>query len=72
MNKDDIYIKNKIEEYYKNKDAILDEPFYIINIKDIITKYTEWNAKLPNIKPYYAVKCNNNEKIIKILKYIRM
>jgi len=70
MNKDDIYIKNKIEEYYKNKDAILDEPFYIINIKDIITKYTEWNAKLPNIKPYYAVKCNNNEKIIKILNIL--
>lgn len=70
MNNDDVYIKNKIEEYYKNKITLFDEPFYIINIKDIISKYTEWKEKLHNIKPYYAVKCNNNEKIIKILNML--
>lgn len=70
MNNEDVYIKNKIEEYYKNKKNIFDNPFYIINIKDIIKQYTEWNTKLPNIKPYYAVKCNNNEKILKILNIL--
>uniref|UniRef100_A0A6C0J2Y3 ornithine decarboxylase n=1 Tax=viral metagenome TaxID=1070528 RepID=A0A6C0J2Y3_9ZZZZ len=67
MNNEDVYIKNKIEEYYKNKKNIFDSPFYIINIKDIIKQYTEWKIKLPNIKAYYAIKCNNNDKIIKIL-----
>jgi diaminopimelate decarboxylase len=67
MNNEDIYIKNKIEEYYKNKKDIFDTPFYIINIKDIINKYVEWHIKLPKVKAYYAVKCNNNDKIIKIL-----
>ena len=65
MNNEDVYIKNKIEEYYKNKKNIFDSPFYIINIKDIIKQYTEWKIKLPNIKAYYAIKCNNNDKIIK-------
>jgi ornithine decarboxylase len=66
----DDFIKNKITEYYTNKYNNIDEPFYIINIKDIIKQYTEWTIKLPKIKPYYAVKCNNNPKIIKILNML--
>jgi len=70
MNNEDVYIKNKITEYYKNKDHHFDDPFYIINIKDIMIKYKEWELKLPCIKPYYAVKCNNNPKILKILNIL--
>lgn len=73
MNTEEQYIKNKITEYVSNKINkynIYDEPFYIINIKDIIKQYNEWTLKLPKIKPYYAVKCNNNPKIIKILNIL--
>ena len=44
-----------------------DESFYIVDL-DIITKlYIKWITKLPNIKPYYAIKCNPNNNIIELL-----
>lgn len=42
-------------------------PFYIINLSVIINQYNRWITNLPNIIPYYAVKCNPDEVIIKLL-----
>lgn len=44
-----------------------DVPFFLINITEIINLYNLWIQKLPNIKPYYAIKCNTDNEIIKIL-----
>lgn len=52
---------NKKDEYE------IDEPFYIINLKTIENLYNIWHYYLPNIKPYYAVKCNTDINIIELL-----
>lgn len=44
-----------------------DEPFYIINLNTIISIVHKWNILLPDIKPYYAIKCNPDNKILKLL-----
>lgn len=44
-----------------------DDPFYIMNLKAIERKYTEWVTKFPDIKPYYAIKCNPDTNIIQKL-----
>lgn len=44
-----------------------EEAFYIVNIGKIYRQVQVWNELLPNVVPYYAVKCNPNELILKIL-----
>lgn len=44
-----------------------ESPFYIINLGNIITLYNLWITHLPNITPYYAVKCNPNPVILELL-----
>jgi len=41
--------------------------FYIVNIKKIVEQYEKWNEHLPRVKPFYAVKCNPNPIITKLL-----
>nr|AWD75469.1 ornithine decarboxylase [Callistoctopus minor] len=44
-----------------------EDAFTICNIGDIIEKYCNWNVKLPRIKPFYAVKCNDDPVVLKTL-----
>ncbi|XP_044730378.1 ornithine decarboxylase 1-like [Chrysoperla carnea] len=44
-----------------------DEAFHLINIDDIVNKYEEFQEVLPQVLPFYAVKCNNNIMILKVL-----
>ena len=44
-----------------------EQPFYIIDIGEIIKAYEKWIICFPNIKPYYAVKCNPNPVILDVL-----
>jgi len=43
------------------------EPFYIIDLGTLVELYDLWMTHLPNIQPYYAVKCNPNKVIIEML-----
>jgi ornithine decarboxylase len=42
--------------------------FYVADLSDIARKYQDWVSELPNIKPFYAVKCNDDPRIVKTLK----
>lgn len=44
-----------------------EEAFYIVDIGKVIKQVQRWHDMLPNVKPYYAVKCNPNELILKVL-----
>ena len=44
-----------------------DAPFYAVNLSKIINQLIKWKELLHNVKPYYAVKCNPNPVIIKLL-----
>lgn len=44
-----------------------EEAFYIMDIGKIYRQVQAWSEHLPEITPYYAVKCNPNELILKIL-----
>jgi len=43
------------------------DPFYIVDINQIIKQYYLWKKELPFIRPYYAVKSNPDPLIVKIL-----
>lgn len=61
-NLDDLEIMRKIASQNDFED-----PFHLLDVGDIIRKYKTWLEKLPKVVPYYAVKCNPNPTVIKIL-----
>lgn len=44
-----------------------DKSVFIVNLDKIVEQYKKWKHYLPNITPFYAVKCNPDNKIIKLL-----
>ncbi|XP_070500862.1 antizyme inhibitor 2-like [Chironomus tepperi] len=51
----------------KNSSNGIDDPFYILNLEDVKQKYEIWKEKIPRVVPYYAVKCNDDERVLKLL-----
>lgn len=49
-----------------NKDD-LDNPFYIVDIDDVLYKVDLWRKSVPRVKPFYAVKCNDNPIVLEVL-----
>ena len=44
-----------------------DNPIYIADLSKLVHQQLKWIQNLPTVKPYYAIKCNNNPEIIKTL-----
>ena len=44
-----------------------EEPFYVTDLGDVVRQYEKWNTHLPNIRPYYAIKCNPDPLVLRIL-----
>lgn len=56
-------VENAIRQQAKETD----EAFFILNLSDVVKKYEMWVMEMPRIKPFYAVKCNDNELVIQTL-----
>ncbi|XP_013408883.1 ornithine decarboxylase isoform X3 [Lingula anatina] len=52
------------EKIMEEKDR---RPFYIVNLDDIVNKHKHWVKLMPRVKPFYAVKCNNTEPVVKTI-----
>jgi ornithine decarboxylase len=50
------------EHVSSHKDA-----FYVVDLAEPARKYDQWRAELPRVKPFYAVKCNDDVKIVETL-----
>lgn len=57
-------IKNKINERLASDN---DDAFYLLDVNDISMKYRKWVEKIPRVTPFYAVKCNNDENVLRNL-----
>lgn len=44
-----------------------DQPFFIVNLKEVIKQINLWRENLPTIEPFYAVKCNPDEIILRLM-----
>ncbi|XP_076669168.1 ornithine decarboxylase 2-like isoform X3 [Andrena cerasifolii] len=43
------------------------EPFCILDVANVIQKHQDWIEKMPKVVPYYAIKCNSDPTVIKVL-----
>ena len=55
----------KIAEIKNQKNE--DDPFLVLNLSFLIEKYIQWKRELPRVKPFYAVKCNDDPVILSTL-----
>jgi len=46
------------------------DPFYIVDLEDIYNKHIKWITTLPRVKPHYAMKCNGDKMLLKLLAYL--
>jgi ornithine decarboxylase len=72
INDHDIKLIPKKQDTYDIVNLFLEknhseDPFLIVNLGEIIRQFQKWNTHLPFIKPYYAVKCNPDLVILKLL-----
>ncbi|XP_064487018.1 antizyme inhibitor 2-like [Ornithodoros turicata] len=44
-----------------------DQPFFVVDVADVIYKIKLWKLKLPRIKPFYAVKCNSIPAVLELM-----
>jgi len=55
-------LRSKISE-----SVVENEAFYIVDLGVVARKFDEWSTYLPRVKPFYAIKCNPDNAIIKLL-----
>lgn len=41
------------------------EPFYVVDASRIEQQYSQWRNGLPRVHPFYAMKCNNHEVMLR-------
>lgn len=50
------------EQAPSHKDA-----FYVVDLSEVAAKHQQWVQELPRVRPYYAVKCNDDPHIVATL-----
>ncbi|CAF4990040.1 unnamed protein product [Rotaria sp. Silwood1] len=61
------------EEFIQKKiDLLKDEvePFFAVDLEDVCNKHIRWLTSMPRVTPHYAVKCNDDINVIKLLSYL--
>lgn len=59
------FIQKKIELL---KDEI--EPFFAVDLEDVCNKHIRWLTSMPRVTPHYAIKCNDDVNVIKLLAFL--
>lgn len=44
-----------------------DDAFFVADLSDVVRKYKLWVSQLPRVKPFYAVKCNDDMGVLTVL-----
>jgi len=47
-----------------------DSAFFVVDLTTVINQYQRWISALPEVTPYYAIKCNPNDMIIRVLSLL--
>lgn len=44
-----------------------DRPFFVMDTDQVVRQVREWRTLMPRVEPFYAVKCNNDPTLLRIL-----
>ena len=54
-----------INDYLEDNQS--EQAFYIVDLGELVESFSLWSRLLPDVKPYYAVKCNPNPVMLEVL-----
>jgi ornithine decarboxylase len=65
-------IGNALKERVENIDHEICEPgdedtFFVADLGEVYRQHMRWKLNLPRVKPFYAVKCNPDPEVIRLL-----
>ncbi len=61
----DYYMYDIINDFLEDNQS--EKAFYLIDLGEVTKLFANWTNLLPNLKPYYAVKCNPNPVLLDAL-----
>ncbi len=41
--------------------------FLVTNLTSVLTQWAQWQQELPMVEPFYAVKCNPDPRVLRLL-----
>ncbi|XP_060807208.1 ornithine decarboxylase isoform X2 [Amyelois transitella] len=44
-----------------------EDPFYVMDIGEVVARYHRWRELMPRVEPFYAVKCNDEKLLVTTL-----
>ncbi|KAL4861211.1 hypothetical protein BDV12DRAFT_180596 [Aspergillus spectabilis] len=60
----DLAIENHIARVAKSSPDGETESFFVADLGQVTRQHTRWVQNLPNVRPYYAVKCNSDPTLL--------
>src|SRR5438552_14031717 len=51
-------------------DTDLEHSFFIADLGEVYRQFIRWKRNLPRIEPFYAVKCNPDPKVLRLLAFL--
>jgi len=63
-------MRDIIEGYIEKNEKEDDDAFYIVDLGELTRSHMRWTRLLPNVKPFYAMKCNPNPLILEALSQL--
>lgn len=65
----DVMEMGSTTEFIKSRiyGEIEDASFLVTNLRTVVDQYNQWKAELPMVEPFYAVKCNPDPVILRLL-----
>ncbi|XP_026497701.2 ornithine decarboxylase 1-like [Vanessa tameamea] len=44
-----------------------EDPFYVMDLGEVVARYHQWKELMPRVEPFYAVKCNDDKLLLSTL-----
>ncbi|KAL4708655.1 hypothetical protein ACJJTC_008181 [Scirpophaga incertulas] len=44
-----------------------EDPFYVMDVGEVVARYRQWKELMPRVEPFYAVKCNDDKLLVRTL-----
>ncbi|CAH0717736.1 unnamed protein product, partial [Brenthis ino] len=44
-----------------------EDPFYVMDMGEVVARYHQWKELMPRVEPFYAVKCNDDKLMVSTL-----
>ncbi|CAH0403147.1 unnamed protein product [Chilo suppressalis] len=47
--------------------GLQEDPFYVMDVGEVVARYHTWRELMPRVEPFYAVKCNDDKLLVSTL-----